>query len=62
MTTLKFIAEELSIHTYLNIMDQYRPAYLAHRHKEINRRISPEEYRTVVERAIKLGLNRLDKR
>ncbi|MGB2963402.1 MAG: 4Fe-4S cluster-binding domain-containing protein [Anaerolineales bacterium] len=62
MTVLKFIAEKLSQNTYLNIMDQYRPAYLAHRHKEINRRITTDEYQMVVDEAIKLGLHRLDTR
>ena len=59
---LKFIAEELSQNTYLNIMDQYRPSYLAHRHREVNRRITLDEYQEVVEEAKKLGLHRLDKR
>jgi len=59
---LSFLAEEISLNTYINIMDQYRPAYLAQRHSEINRRITLDEYRGVVDEAIKLGLNRLDKR
>ena len=59
---LSFLAEEISLNTYINIMDQYRPAYLAKRHSEINRRITLDEYRGVVDEAIKLGLNRLDKR
>ena len=62
MAILKFIAEKLSQETYLNIMDQYRPAHLAHRHREINRRITPDEYQAVVDEAVRLGLNRLDKR
>ncbi len=41
---LKFISEELSIHSYVNIMEQYRPAYRAHEYPEIGRRISREEY------------------
>ncbi len=60
-TILKFIAKEISRNTYLNIMDQYRPAYLAGRHSEINRRITSDEYQEVVEEALKLGLKRLDK-
>jgi putative pyruvate formate lyase activating enzyme len=59
---LSFLAEEISLNTYINIMDQYRPAYLAQRHREINRRITLDEYRGVVDEAIKLGFNRLDKR
>ncbi|MCD4803720.1 MAG: 4Fe-4S cluster-binding domain-containing protein [Anaerolineales bacterium] len=60
-TVLEFIAKEISRNTYLNIMDQYRPAYLAGRHSEINRRITSDEYQVVVKEALRLGLNRLDK-
>ena len=60
-TILEFIAKEISRNTYLNIMDQYRPAYLAGRHSEINRRITSDEYQAVVRKALKLGLKRLDK-
>jgi len=58
---LRFIAKEISQNTYLNIMDQYRPAYLAGRHSEINRRITSDEYQAVVGEALILGLKRLDK-
>jgi putative pyruvate formate lyase activating enzyme len=44
---LEFIAKEISRNTYLNIMDQYRPAY--------------DEYQAVVGKAVKLGFKRLDK-
>jgi len=60
-TILRFIAKEISQNTYLNIMDQYRPAYLAGRHSEINRRINSDEYQAVVSEALMLGLKRLDK-
>ncbi|HHY40126.1 MAG TPA: radical SAM protein [Syntrophaceticus sp.] len=41
---MKFIAEEISPKSWINIMDQYYPAYLAHRYPEINRRITRKEY------------------
>ena len=41
---LRFIAEEISTHCYVNIMDQYRPEYRAHEYPEINRRITQKEY------------------
>jgi len=41
---LRFIAEEISVHTYINIMDQYRPEYHACEHGSINRRITHKEY------------------
>ncbi len=46
---LKFVAEELSIHSYVNIMDQYRPEYRAHEHSEINRRITHKEFAEAVQ-------------
>ncbi|GAG41983.1 unnamed protein product, partial [marine sediment metagenome] len=33
--TVRFISEEISTHTYLNLMDQYRPAYKAHNYPEL---------------------------
>jgi putative pyruvate formate lyase activating enzyme len=41
---LKFIAEEISIHSYVNIMEQYRPEYRAHEYPEISRRVTSKEY------------------
>ncbi|MEM4246532.1 MAG: radical SAM protein [Candidatus Bathyarchaeia archaeon] len=59
---LKFIAEEVSTNTYLNIMDQYRPCYKAHEYPELNRRITSEEYAEAVRLAQEAGLQRLDDR
>lgn len=55
---LKFIAEELSPHSYVNIMSQYRPTGNAYQFKEINRYPTQEEYEQVISTAIKLGLQR----
>jgi len=46
---LKFIAEEVSVHSYVNIMDQYRPEYRAHEYPEINRRITHKEYMEAIQ-------------
>jgi putative pyruvate formate lyase activating enzyme len=56
----RFLAKEISARTYLNVMDQYRPAYRAHCYPELNRRISPKEYQAAVEIARAAGLSRLD--
>ncbi len=48
---LKFIANELSIHSYVNIMDQYRPEYRAYEYAEISRRITHKEYLEAVQLA-----------
>ena len=57
---LRFIAEKISVDTYLNIMDQYRPAYQAYRKIDINRRITRSEYLDIVHYAESLGMTRLD--
>jgi len=55
---LRFVAEEISPWTYINIMDQYRPLYRAHEYPEIARRITPKEYTIALQRARELGLSR----
>jgi putative pyruvate formate lyase activating enzyme len=57
-TILKFIAEEISIHSYVNIMDQYRPEYRAHDYPEIGRRITQKEYLEAIQAAKRFGLYR----
>lgn len=54
----EFIARELSVHTYVNIMDQYRPLYRANEFPEIDRRITHREYREAIEMARGAGLYR----
>jgi putative pyruvate formate lyase activating enzyme len=57
-----FLATEISPNTYLNLMDQYRPAYKAHHFPELNRRITSDEYEAAVKMAHDAGLYRLDER
>lgn len=57
---MRFIAS-LSKSSYVNIMDQYRPANKSERYPKINRRITPEEFNQAIKVAKKLGLHRLDK-
>jgi putative pyruvate formate lyase activating enzyme len=59
---IDFIAQEISRHTYLNLMDQYRPAYRAHRYPALARPIELGEYTQAIEYAQAAGLTRLDKR
>lgn len=58
---LKFIAEELSPTTYVNIMRQYRPEYRAREHKEIDRRLTDSEYAEALRWAGEFGLANLDR-
>ena len=57
---VRFIAEEISTNTYINIMDQYHPCYKAFDHPPLDRRITPEEYRGAIQAAIRAGLKRID--
>ncbi|MEM7817056.1 MAG: radical SAM protein [Candidatus Aenigmatarchaeota archaeon] len=50
--------KNLSIHTYINIMDQYHPTYKAYKFKELLRTITDEEYHQVIEYAKSIGLYR----
>lgn len=52
---MEWIADNLPKDTYVNIMAQYNPVYKAYDYPEISRRITGEEYETVVERAREMG-------
>jgi putative pyruvate formate lyase activating enzyme len=41
---MKFISEEISVHSYVNIMNQYRPEYRANEYSEISHPITHQEY------------------
>lgn len=55
-----FLAEQISTNTYLNLMDQYRPAFNARQFAKLNRRITSQEYEAAIELAEKAGLHRVD--
>jgi len=57
---LKFLAEEISRRTYVNIMDQYRPCGEAYKDPLLSRKITAAEYRAAVGWAREFGLERLD--
>ena len=57
---VKFIAEEISANTWINIMDQYRPCYKAFDYPGISRKVSAAEYRDALKRAVEAGLKRID--
>lgn len=56
---LKFVANNLSKTTYLNIMRQYRPEHKAKEYPKIARRLDRNEYTEALRWARKYGLNRL---
>ncbi len=59
-TVIDFVADEISTGTYLNIMNQYRPSYNVNNYHELNRRITPLEYREIVDYALSKGLENFD--
>ncbi len=63
---MRFLARQVSIDTYVNIMDQYRPAAQvlakSEQYAEINRRVSPAEVQRAVAIAREEGIHRLDQR
>ncbi|NKQ35098.1 MAG: radical SAM protein [Chloroflexi bacterium] len=61
---MRFLAEELSPDTYVNIMAQYYPAAKVAngRYPEINRRITHQEYEQALQAAREAGLWRFDER
>lgn len=59
LSVFRFIAEEISPNTFINIMDQYYPAHEADRYPELNLRLSKEEFRKAVQAARNMGLKRV---
>jgi putative pyruvate formate lyase activating enzyme len=57
---LRFLADEISPRTYVNLMAQYRPCYRADEHPEIARRPSAAELAAAADAARRVGLARLD--
>jgi putative pyruvate formate lyase activating enzyme len=57
---VEFLARDISPDTYLNLMDQYRPAYKACEYPELDRRVTRAEWQTAVRLARKAGLYRFD--
>jgi putative pyruvate formate lyase activating enzyme len=58
----RFLAQEISTNTYINVMGQYRPCYRAHHYPELNRRPTGQELRQARQAVLDAGLHRLDER
>jgi putative pyruvate formate lyase activating enzyme len=59
---MRFLAEEISKNTYVNIMDQYHPCGNIPVDSPLGRKITSEEYNQAKSAAIEEGITRLDKR
>ncbi len=57
---LRFLAEDISPNTYLNIMDQYRPCYRAGDDPVLERPIDAQEFQETLALARRYGLDRID--
>jgi len=55
---VRFLSEEISKNTYLNVMAQYHPEYRACGFPELDRRITLKEYNEAVALAVASGLTR----
>ncbi len=58
---VRFLAQEVSTNTYLNIMAQYRPCHQAFTIPQLSRPVLKEEFDEALKLAHRQGLNRLDK-
>lgn len=59
---MRFLAEQISSETYVNVMDQYRPCHRMVGDPTMGRRITADEYAAAVQSALDAGLTRLDDR
>ena len=59
---MRFLAQEISKNTYVNIMAQYRPCGEASKYPPLNRRITQAEYAEALAIAQEEGIHRLDRR
>ncbi len=59
---MRFIAEEISGDTYVNIMDQYRPCGNARKYPLLDRCITHDEFEAAVKAASEEGIGRFDRR
>jgi putative pyruvate formate lyase activating enzyme len=58
---LRWIAQNLGTNTYINLMNQYRPANRARQFEEISLPLSHAEFQEALQVARQLGLHRLDR-
>jgi putative pyruvate formate lyase activating enzyme len=58
----RFLAREVSVNTYINVMAQYRPCYKAGHYPELNRPPTRQELAQAQQAVLDAGLHRLDER
>ena len=58
----RFLAQNVSLDTYINVMDQYRPSHKAHHLPPLDRPTTRAEWQEAVDVVRQAGLSRLDQR
>ena len=58
---MRFLTQEVSTNTYLNIMAQYHPCYKAFDIPQLARPVNKREFSDAIDLARQQGLNRLDR-
>jgi putative pyruvate formate lyase activating enzyme len=58
----RFLAQEISTDTYINVMGQYRPCHKAHQYPDLNRMPTRQELQDARQAVLDAGLHRLDER
>jgi putative pyruvate formate lyase activating enzyme len=58
---MEFIAEDISLSSYVNVMAQYHPCYKAFQIPQLARPLPKQEFIEAIELAKRAGLNRLDR-
>jgi putative pyruvate formate lyase activating enzyme len=56
---MRFIAQEISPDTFVNVMDQYHPCFKAFEFPPLDRRPYPEEFQKALDAARRAGLKRI---
>ena len=59
---LEYIANDISPHSYLNLMDQYYPCYRADENPPLDRPLTRNEYQETLALSERYGITRLDQR
>ena len=59
---MRFLSQEISPNTYVNIMAQFRPCGRAKDYPPLNRRITGDEFEEAIRTAEEEGIHRLDQR
>ena len=58
---VRFLAQEVSTHTYINIMAQYHPCYKTFAMPLLARPVNKQEFKAAIDLARQHGVDRIDR-